>query len=554
MRIHLLLLVCIGFLCAHSPLLAQFHFNGTARSLGNNCYQLTDEQNTKVGSIWDTTRINLNESFNVSLELFFGCKDADGADGIVFGFQPVSTSIGVAGEGIGILGVNPCLAIEMDTYQNTNRSDPSFDHVAIMTNGNVNHNASTNLAGPVQLSPTSPNVEDCQKHDMQVTWDARLKKLTIVFDCVERLSITKDIVNEIFNGDPMVFWGFTAATGGYNNRQEVCLKYATFLDKLPDTVICQGATIQLNARGGNSYLWSPGRSLSDSTAASPIASPLTTTQYQVAIRDKCGRSTYDTVVVNVGGKPIAANLGRDTIICAGDSIQLRTGVPNARSYQWSTGSIDSIIWVSKSGYYGVRVGKNSCYSTDTIVIVQLEAPKISLPPFIDLCVGKKVVLTPDTNKNNLTIDWQRVLEKINPNWVTKYTWQDGSTLSDYVVLTSGFYDVRAQNTCGNARASTYATLRRCNKIFVPNTFSPNGDGINDIFYVQDGGEIQRINLLKIFDRWGSMVYSATNFLPNDENFGWDGGKYPAGVFTFEIDVTFKDGANYLWTGDITLLK
>ena len=118
-------------------LFAQFHYNGSAKPLGNRCFQLTDATNFKVGSIWDTTKIDLTQSFDVNLDVFLGCIDVDGADGMVFGFQPVSTSIGQPGEGMGFLGVSPSIGIEMDTYQNFTRFDPSYDHIALIDRKSV---------------------------------------------------------------------------------------------------------------------------------------------------------------------------------------------------------------------------------------------------------------------------------------------------------------------------------------------------------------------------------------------------------------------------------
>ena len=220
-----ILILFLGFYSLTSAF-GQFHFNGSAKPLGDRCFQLTDATNTKVGSIWDTTKIDLTQSFDANLDVFLGCKDADGADGMVFGFQPVSTSIGQPGEGMGFLGVSPSLGIEMDTYQNFTRFDPSYDHIALIKNGDINHNTPNTLAGPASIG-VNGNVEDCNKHSLRVNWNATAKKLQVWFDCDLKLAYTGDIVKDIFGGDPLVFWGFTAATGGSNNEQNVCFKFTT---------------------------------------------------------------------------------------------------------------------------------------------------------------------------------------------------------------------------------------------------------------------------------------------------------------------------------------
>ncbi len=95
-------------------------------------------------------------------------------------------------------------------------------------------------------------------------------------------------------------------------------------------------------------------------------------------------------------------------------------------------------------------------------------------------------------------------------------------------------------------------------VYIPNVFSPNEDGQNDIFYIFGGDGVERIDLFRIYDRWGEVVFSATNFDPNDEDFGWDGKlrgepMNPA-VFVYHATVTFIDGFVIEYTGDITLVR
>ena len=70
----------------------EFFLNGSATQSNDTCWVLTPDELWQVGSIWNEQKINLNESFQVLMDMYFGCRDSDGADGIVFGFQPVSTS------------------------------------------------------------------------------------------------------------------------------------------------------------------------------------------------------------------------------------------------------------------------------------------------------------------------------------------------------------------------------------------------------------------------------------------------------------------------------
>ncbi len=93
--------------------------------------------------------------------------------------------------------------------------------------------------------------------------------------------------------------------------------------------------------------------------------------------------------------------------------------------------------------------------------------------------------------------------------------------------------------------------------FVPNVFSPNHDDINDVFFIQANAEVLKVNTLRIFDRWGNIVFEQFNFLPNDKAQGWDGrfrGKEmnPA-VYTYVVEFETARGQEVVY-GDVTLIR
>ncbi|MCU0349065.1 MAG: gliding motility-associated C-terminal domain-containing protein [Saprospiraceae bacterium] len=92
---------------------------------------------------------------------------------------------------------------------------------------------------------------------------------------------------------------------------------------------------------------------------------------------------------------------------------------------------------------------------------------------------------------------------------------------------------------------------------IPNAFSPNDDGMNDVFHIL-GGCVEEVRLLRIFDRWGEAVFEANNIPANDPQYGWDGkfqGKDAvADVFVYHIIVTLRDGTELSYKGDLTLLR
>src|SRR4051794_25007320 len=109
---------------------AQYILNGFATQNSCNCYTLTQPLNNQFGSVWNSNKINLNTPFDFVFNVYLGCLDANGADGIVFILQPLSTSIGTGGGGMGFQGISPSVGIALDTWQNFEYNDPAFDHLS----------------------------------------------------------------------------------------------------------------------------------------------------------------------------------------------------------------------------------------------------------------------------------------------------------------------------------------------------------------------------------------------------------------------------------------
>ena len=96
------------------------------------------------------------------------------------------------------------------------------------------------------------------------------------------------------------------------------------------------------------------------------------------------------------------------------------------------------------------------------------------------------------------------------------------------------------------------------RVFIPNSFSPNADGINDNFMVFGGPDVTRVTQFRIFNRWGALVFSISDFPPNDPLFGWDGTfdgeEVNPGVYVYVVEVEFFDGRTVMKTGDITVIR
>jgi gliding motility-associated-like protein len=324
-----------------------YHLNGNAYKEDCNCYTLTPAEDSKSGSIWNINKIDLTRSFDFKFNIFLGCVDADGADGIVFVLQAVSTSIGSLGGGIGYQGVNPSIGITVDTWQNFNDSDPAFDHIAIHRNGDIDHTSSNNLAGPVTALAGNDNIEDCKWHTFRIVWNAATKTMQADIDGVERVRTTIDLVSTVFNGDPQVFWGFTAATGGSNNHQRICTSLNPGFSFLPDQKTCYPTPVQLldSSTSFGSILkwyWDFGDGSSDSIHQIPpphiYPAPA---NYQVSLRilgnNGCVSDTFIRTIV-IGSKPVADFTYSPNIACQNIPINFKD------LSQVQYGSITQWLW------------------------------------------------------------------------------------------------------------------------------------------------------------------------------------------------------------------
>ena len=101
-------------------------------------------------------------------------------------------------------------------------------------------------------------------------------------------------------------------------------------------------------------------------------------------------------------------------------------------------------------------------------------------------------------------------------------------------------------------------VRKDRLIYIPNAFTPNDDGFNDLFMIHGGQGVKQIKTFRIFNRWGEILYEGYNFQPNDPDFGWNGKfkeeRLNPGVFVYLAEVEFIDGRVEIYKGDVTLVR
>jgi gliding motility-associated-like protein len=292
-----------------------------------------------------------------------------------------------------------------------------------------------------------------------------------------------------------------------------------------DTVLCEGQQLayQFNLQDGL-YKWNTG-----ATTGSFVISNAGT--YSLAVTQQ-GCTLADTITVVYNPLPVI-NLGNDTTLCNGvEKLLEATGNGQAETYLWQDGSTAGSYNVRGTGNYFVTVTSNGCSSRDSITIKYLFKPAFALGNDTSICTGEKIELIPGVAD-------------------AAYQWQDGSIAPTYTVVTPGVYSVTVTNGCGSSHDDIRIDSGVC-VLLMPNAFTPNHDGVNDIFRVKYPGFVKQFHMA-VYSRWGQVVFETSDVAK-----GWDGtynGKQqPMGSYAWYITLTGINGVSEMQKGMVTIIR
>lgn len=320
-----------------------------------------------------------------------------------------------------------------------------------------------------------------------------------------------------------------------------------------DTSICVGDAATLSAAGGIAYEWSPSLTVSCDTCQTTNATPLASANYIVEGTDGNGCKSKDTVLVTVQ-TVTTSEVGEGGEICADSSIQLHA--LGAQHYIWTPSeslddatSANPIASPDITTLYTVLAYEGSCLAdTNTVAVVVHPLPTVYAGSDETIIIGNSVTLNA-TGGNISTYLWLPTQglscdicssTQASPTATTTYT----------VQVTSHFGCIAKDDITVNV-------LCNQSQLFIPNTFSPNGDGENDVFYPRGIG-LKNIRSFRIYNRWGEMIFERKNIQLNDAQNGWNG-SYKGSVlspdvFVYVLEGECSGGDNMIWRGDISLIR
>ncbi len=296
------------------------------------------------------------------------------------------------------------------------------------------------------------------------------------------------------------------------------------------SVICSSYNATLTATGSNNYLWNTG-----ATSNIIVVNPVITTNYSVIVSNgSCSDTAFATL--SVLPVPIATISGNDSI-CIGQKINLTA--QGGTTYQWNVGETNNTITINPTvnTIYSVVVGNGVCVDTAQKTIIVTSLPNVTVSA--DTTIFSENTINLIANGGN-TYSWLPI--GIGCNSCPEITVSPNQTMI-YTVTITGL----------NGCVTKEITVHVINEldIFMPDIFSPNGDGQNDILFVRGLG-IKELSF-KIYDRIGEKIFETNDFTK-----GWDGSYKGAvlnnAVFVYELVATMINGSKINKHGDVTLIR
>lgn len=310
--------------------------------------------------------------------------------------------------------------------------------------------------------------------------------------------------------------------------------------------ICQGRSIQLSAAGGVDYQWRADSTLSSLKVSNPIATPTDTTMYYVTIYNIHQCHTADSIRINVQ-LPVQAVARSPYDICINGFADLSAS--GGFYYLWSpptglsaTTIPDPIARPDSSVVYTVRVS-NDCFSSTATVDVNVH-PIPTVNAGTDTTIFRNTAATLSGTTNGTTYYWYSADNVQDPSSLTTPATPPNTTMYYlYAITAFGCYNLD----------SVVVTVVPYTLLLVPTAFTPNGDGVNDVFRIVRYLNIEKLEEFAVYDRWGEKVFS-TDIITDGWNGTYKGHAEDMGVYVWYVKALTYDGQEIFKKGNVTLVR
>jgi gliding motility-associated-like protein len=333
-----------------------------------------------------------------------------------------------------------------------------------------------------------------------------------------------------------------------NDTVNIGLKPLPVISKSNDTTICTAGSAQLYATGGAAYSWTPTTGLNNPGIPNPTASPTNSTVYKVAVTGANSCVKLDSVSVAVNPLPVYS-VSAPSVICNNSSVQLSAG--GGDLYLWSPASglsnaavANPIATPNATTPYSVRIISSVCHDTAfraTVVTVNPQ-PNITATKSNDISCSFPTVQLLATGAVNYV--WSPSAGLSNPLIANPVATISGNTT--YTVTGTDL------NGCTSSKTITVmAAFVAGGNLYIPNAFTPNGDGKNDCFGVRIYGTVN-IFELSVFNRYGERIFYTT-----DASKCWDGTykskRQQVGGYVYVVTANTSCG-NFFRKGNFILIR
>ena len=289
-----------------------------------------------------------------------------------------------------------------------------------------------------------------------------------------------------------------------------------------DESLCAGETLTLNSNNQNgvTYNWTGPNGFTSSATSISINDPTGGTYNVTATLNGCDAENNASIIVAVNPNP-SFSLGADLTLCEGKTAVVE-GPNGFQTYEWSDNSISQNDTLGAGTYNLLVTDANGCKGSDTITInVSSPVAAFTSNPASESLTGVNVSFTDQSTGQISSWNWtfENNLSSSAQNPVHAFSNQGEVT----VILT-----VTNGNGCADTASRKYTIS---NILTVPNSFTPNGDGFNDLFVVKGLSAFPDSKLM-VFNRWGTKIYNTTDYA-ND----WNGGDYPEADYYYVLEVS-----------------